>query len=225
MENDMADEQPAPPRALTRRLSDLVEPDADAAARALPQTGILQGLNTKSLENLCHYGRYDRHAAGTVLMSEGKTQDRFYVVVSGELSVTTKKAGKEIALSVAKAGECLGEVSLLEPGPASATVRVAEEAMLWSMDIHDLRVYILDHAGGAGSLLMGMATCLTARLREANELIKKHHMPPAETLPAGRARAITASNTVVQIGFFDKLKKKVGMEDRKTIRISTKIKM
>lgn len=187
--------------------------------------GILTGLNEKSLENLSHYGRYDRFEAGTELISEGKNQDRFYVVVSGELSVTTTKARKDVALSVAKAGECLGEVSLLEPGPASATVRVTEPAVLWSMDIHDLRVYILDHVGGAGALLMGMASCLSTRLREANELIKKHHKLPVETLPAGHERAITAENSVVQIGLFDRLKKKVGIEADKKIRISTKIKM
>jgi CRP-like cAMP-binding protein len=221
----MERELPVPPRPLTRRLSDTIQPDSGTAGKALPQAGVLEGLSEKSLENLGHYGRYEQVEAGTVLITEGKKQDRFYVIVSGELTVTTTKGKREVQLSVVKAGECLGEVSLLEPGPASATVRVTKAATLWSMDIHDLRVYILDHAGGAGALLMGMATCLSARLREANEVIRKNHKLPVETLPAGRERAITASNTVVQIGLFDRLKKKVGIETDKKIRISTKIKM
>jgi hypothetical protein len=70
---------------------------------------------------------------------------------------------------------------------------------------------------------MGMASCLSKRLRQANQLIAKHHMLPVETLPQGRERAITASNTPVQIGFFDRLKKRLGAE--KKVHISTKIKM
>ena len=188
-------EDPTPSRAPTRRLHQPVPPDSVEPLKTLPQKGILSGLSKRSLENLAQYGRYDRYDVGTEIIHEDTTQDRFYVVVSGELSVSTRKNGKDLPLSVAKPGECLGEVSLLEPGPASATVCVLEDATLWSMDIHDLRVYILDHAGGAGALLMGMASCLSTRLREANQLIARHHIPPVETLPPGRERAITAKQT------------------------------
>ncbi len=82
-------------------------------------------------------------------------------------------------VSEVRRGECLGEVSLLEPGPAAATIRVVEDAVLWDLDITGLRIYISDHSGGAGALLMGMASCLSARLREANR-----HICPAPH-PAG----------------------------------------
>ena len=184
--------------------------------------GVLAGLSRRSLDNLAHYGRYDLFRAGTEIIREGAAQDRFYVVVAGELAVSVRQGGKDLPLSVAKAGECLGEVSLLEPGPASATVCVVEDAMMWSMDINDLRACLLEHAGGAGALLMGMATCLSARLRDANLLIARHHVPPVEILER-LDRAITADNTPVQIGIFDRLKKRLGSD--KKIRISTKIKM
>ncbi len=207
----------------TTRLSNETTPKLNDPIPALPPLGILAGLSDRSLENLAHFGRYDRSPAGTEIIREGAQQDRFYVVVEGRLAISARAGGKEVALSTAQAGECLGEVNLLEPGPASASIRVVEEALLWSMDIDDLRSYLLEHAGGAGALLMGMATCLSKRLRQANQLIGKHHMAPVETLPQGRERAITASNTPVQIGFFDRLKKSLG-SDRK-IRISTQIKM
>jgi hypothetical protein len=70
---------------------------------------------------------------------------------------------------------------------------------------------------------MGMASCLSKRLRQTNQLIARHHMVPVETLPKGRERAITADNTPVHIGFFDRLKKTLGTERK--VRISTKIKM
>ena len=94
-------------------------------------------------------------------------------------------------MSTATEGECLGETSLLEPGLASATVRVAKESTVWSIDSEDLRAFVAEHTGGSGSLLMGIASCLSQRLRHANELIASNHVPPVETLPEGRERAIT----------------------------------
>lgn len=192
-------------------------------AQALPPLGILAGLSELSLANLASYGRYHQFPAGTEIIREGELQDRFYVVVTGKLAISARSGDTEMALSSAQAGECLGEVSLLQPGPASASVRVVEDALLWSMDIGDLRTYLAEHTGGAGALLMGMASCLSKRLREANQLIAKHHVKPVETLPQGRERAITASNTLVQISFFDRLKKSLGGD--KKVHISTKIKM
>ena len=183
----------------------------------------MTGLSDRSLANLAAFGRYQQFTPDTVIIQEGDLQDRFFVVVTGKLAITAFSGGREVPLSMAEAGECLGEVSLLEPGPASASVKVLEHATLWSMNMDDLRAYLSEHAGGGGALLMGMASCLSQRLRQTNQLIVKHHMAPVETLPAGRERAITADNTPVHLGFFDRLKKTIAGE--KKIRISTKIKM
>ncbi len=209
------EETPTFVKSVTQKLSE--------KKNTLPPLGILAGLSDQSLENLTAFGKYHHVPAGTHLIREGERQDRFYVVVKGKLDISARAGETDMSLSAAKPGECLGEVSLLEPGPASASVRVVEDSTLWSMDIGDLRAYLAEHAGGAGALLMGMATCLSQRLRQANKLIAQHHVIPVETLPKGRERAITASSTLVQLGFFDRLKKSL-VSDKK-IRISTKIKM
>ena len=89
---------------------------------ALPALGILAGLSDRSLGTLAPYGKYEHLPVGTMLITEGDPQDRFYVVVSGKLAISATVAGKNVPLSVAEPGECLGEVSVLEPGPASANV-------------------------------------------------------------------------------------------------------
>jgi hypothetical protein len=91
------------------------------------------------------------------------------------------------------------------------------------MDMDGFRTYIAEHVGGAGALLLGMSTCLCQRMRHANALIISHHKRPVETLPVGRERAITAENTPMQIGFFDRLKQSLVGERRATI--SPRIKM
>jgi CRP/FNR family transcriptional regulator, cyclic AMP receptor protein len=204
-------------RIATQRLPNPTPPSP------LPPLGILAGLSDRSLTNLAAFGRFHKLPSGVEIIREGDLQHRFFVVVSGKLSISARAGDTELALSSAHAGECLGEVSLLEPGPATASVKVVDDATLWSMDIGDLRKYLAEHAGGAGALLMGMAACLSKRLREANQLIAKHHMTPVETLPKGKERAITATNAPVQLGFFEKLKKTLNPE--KKVTISTKIKM
>ncbi|MCE0496527.1 MAG: cyclic nucleotide-binding domain-containing protein [Methylacidiphilales bacterium] len=190
---------------------------------ALPALGILAGLSDQSLVTLAPYGRYQQLPAGTMLITEGEPQDCFYVVVSGRLDISAFVAGKNVPLSIAEAGECLGEVSVLDPGSASANVQVREDAVLWSMNLENLRVYLSEHIGGGGALLMGMAQCLSRRIRQANLLISRHHTVPVEPLPRGQSRAITAENTPVNLGFFDRLKK--SMAGEKKVKIPTEIKL
>ena len=172
----------------------------------LPPVGILAGLSDQSLENLAPYGKYHYYNAGAEVIREGALQDRLYIVVLGKLAITALVDGREVALNETAEGECIGEISLLAPGPATASVRAVSKTTLWSIDADNFRTYIGEHVGGAGTLLLGMASCLCQRVRHANALISSHHMKPVEILP-GHERAITAGNTPVQVGFFDKLKK------------------
>ncbi len=51
-------------------------------------------------------------------------------------------------------------------------------------------------------------------------------MLPVETLPAGRERAITATNAPVPPGFFERIKQTIALpRPERKVRISTKIKM
>jgi len=201
-------------------------PSANDSYPPLPHVGIFAALSAQSLTNLASYGKFEEVAAGTQLVREGGTQDRLFVVVSGKVALTARRGTKDLPVSEAHSGECLGEAALLEPSPSAATLRVMEDSVLWSLDITGLRIFISDHPGGAGAFLMGVASCLSARLREANHRICQHHVMPVETLPAGRERAITATNAPVPPGFFERIKQTIAIPraDRK-VRISTKIKM
>ena len=201
-------------------------PSANDSYPPLPHVGIFAALSAQSLTNLASYGKFEEVAAGTQLVREGGTQDRLLVVVSGKVALTARRGTKDVPVSEAHSGECLGEAALLEPSPSAATLRVMEDSVLWSLDITGLRIFISDHPGGAGAFLLGVASCLSARLREANHRICQHHVMPVETLPAGRERAITATNAPVPPGFFERIKQTIAIPraDRK-VRISTKIKM
>ncbi len=189
----------------------------------LPSVGVLAGLSEHSLADLSEYGRCEFLPVGTEVAQEGKMLDRFFVIVSGEVIVTAHIGGRDVQLNAAGPGDCIGEINLLEPGPATATVRVVRDAQLWSMDCGQLREFIYEQTSSAGAMLMGLAQVMSRRIRGTNQLIAQHYVLPVETLPAGRDRAITADNTPVQIGLFDRLRK--AMTGTKKVRISTEIKM
>ncbi|MEZ0391604.1 MAG: cyclic nucleotide-binding domain-containing protein [Pseudobdellovibrionaceae bacterium] len=60
---------------------------------------------------------------GDVIFSEGDEGREMYVVTEGEVVVSKKTSQGEITLAVLKKGEFVGEMSLLESLPRSATAR------------------------------------------------------------------------------------------------------
>src|SRR6202034_3409689 len=110
-------------------------PSANDSYPPLPHVGIFAALSAQSLTNLASYGKFEEVAAGTQLVREGGTQDRLFVVVSGKVALTARRGTKDVPVSEAHSGECLGEAALLEPSPAAATLCVMEDSVLWSLDI------------------------------------------------------------------------------------------
>jgi CRP-like cAMP-binding protein len=70
-------------------------------------------------------------APGTVLMREGETGDRFYVLLAGVLAVSQRDFG---ARSVLRPGEYFGEVAPAMGFPRTATVSAMTPAVVASCD-------------------------------------------------------------------------------------------
>jgi len=168
----------------------------------LTPVGILYFLKPAELEPLKFYGIFGEFATGETVIKEGAVQDRLYFVISGRLQVAVASAGSEIILGELGPGDCFGEVSIFEPGPASATVRVLETAVLWHIDVLSLQQYFEQLPEAGGQLMTGIARLLCRRLRQANAAIVANRMPPRHlSLRGGSLRApITAHNVAVEKG-------------------------
>lgn len=64
-----------------------------------------------------------RFAAGDTILAEGEAGDTAYLIVSGSAEVSVGKSGKAKVLGALGPGDVFGEMSLIDPGPRSATVR------------------------------------------------------------------------------------------------------
>ena len=107
-----------------------------------------------------------RLTKGDVLFTEGEIGDKLYLIESGKIKLGhTAQDGRESLITVLGAGEMLGELSLFDPGPRTATaVAVTKAKVLWMG--HDA---LLPWLVGRPDLAVALLASLARRLRRTNE--------------------------------------------------------
>ncbi|HUB68194.1 MAG TPA: Crp/Fnr family transcriptional regulator [Candidatus Methylacidiphilales bacterium] len=155
----------------------------------LPRLGILSFLDDEFRELLAGYGAVMSTKSRDIVIQEGAPQIHLYVVIDGIYAVTTKAAGRDVQLDSVEPGDCFGEVSLFQPGPASATVTSVQDGQLWCMESDHLQQFLFDapHAGCA--LILGINTILSRRLKRANAVIRANEIVPSFLSVRSRKRA------------------------------------
>jgi CRP-like cAMP-binding protein len=102
-----------------------------ASVTELSQVGLLAALPGEQLIKLAGRMRREEIGPGAPLLTEGEGGDRFYVVLSGLLSVTQADRGLRRIL---KPGDYFGEVALAMELPRTATVSPMTPVTLASCD-------------------------------------------------------------------------------------------
>ncbi|HET8538934.1 MAG TPA: Crp/Fnr family transcriptional regulator [Anaeromyxobacter sp.] len=116
-------------------------------------------------------------APGTVLFREGEPGKEMYVVQSGRVNVSKKVGQVEKILASLGAGEFLGEMSILNNKPRSATATCAEASKLLVIDAKTFEAMIRGNA----EIAIRMIKKLADRLAEANEQIENLLFADAST--------------------------------------------
>jgi ATP-binding cassette subfamily B protein len=102
-----------------------------ATVHELTRVELLSGLPGSKLAELA--GRLEREevGAGETVVREGEPGDRFYIVLSGMLSVSQEGIGERRLL---RPGDSFGEVALAMGIPRTASVRAITPAVVASCD-------------------------------------------------------------------------------------------
>ncbi|MEY2642319.1 MAG: cyclic nucleotide-binding domain-containing protein [Ilumatobacteraceae bacterium] len=85
---------------------------------SLRRVALFSSCSTKDLEKIAKAGDEVKMDAGSVIVDQGQTGREAFVIISG--SATVKRNGKKVA--TLGAGSVVGELSLLDHGPRTATV-------------------------------------------------------------------------------------------------------
>lgn len=105
---------------------------------------------------------------GAVLFREGEPGKEMYVVQSGRVNVSKKVGDVEKILAALGPGEFLGEMSILNNRPRSATATCAEDSKLLVIDGKTFEAMIRGNA----EIAIRMIKKLAARVQESNEQIE-----------------------------------------------------
>lgn len=106
--------------------------------------------------------------SGTVLFREGEPGREMFVVQTGRVNVSKKVGEVEKILSSMGPGEFLGEMSILNNKPRSATATCAEDSKLLVIDAKTFEAMIRGNA----EIAIRMIKKLSDRLADANEQIE-----------------------------------------------------
>lgn len=120
-------------------------------------------LSEEHLAELGRRGAVVERREGEVLVRQGEHSDHVFVVLSGKARVELD--GREVDPPVA-AGECIGELAVLDARPRAATVTTVTPMRLLSFTSEEFAA-ALDEVPG---LRDHVTRALTRRLREANSL-------------------------------------------------------
>lgn len=124
---------------------------------------ILGQLHDRDVEWLAQVAQRRTLEAGAVLMQEGKRIDALYLLLEGRMSVHLDRVG---AVAEMGAGEILGELSLVERGPASATVTAIKPCQLLAVSQDALRERLDSDDAFGHRLYRALAMLLADRLRD-----------------------------------------------------------
>ena len=112
---------------------------------------------------------------GDTIISEGEDGNTAFLIVSGAVEVSVGREAKAKTVATLTAGDVFGEMSLIEPGPRSATVKAVTDAECVATSYDDF-IPLMQNNPQRAITFMGS---LVRKLREMNNLLS---IAPAEVL-------------------------------------------
>ena len=106
--------------------------------------------------------------AGDTIIREGDEGDTAFFIVSGAVDVAVGRGDRARTVGRLETGEVFGEMSLIDPGPRSATVIAACDTECLAASYQDFIAAIEENPERA----VGFMKTLVRRLRKMNELLE-----------------------------------------------------
>jgi signal transduction histidine kinase len=152
--------------------------------RRLP---LFAGLSEPDLQRLDEQAQVLEVGPNQAVIEEGTPGDALYVLLDGELQVSKRSGAHDVKLDVRRPGEVIGEMSLIDDTPRSASVRALRPSRLLMIS-KDMFNSVLKTSPTAA---MAILHVFTARLRQnAAMLHEKEKMAGLGTLAAGLAHEL-----------------------------------
>ena len=127
------------------------------------------GLNDDELEIVRNHIELFKVEQGATLFEEGDQGDSVCFVVNGRLEVTKRTiTGEDFVLNTLARGQSVGELSIIDKRPRSATVRAKTEATLFTLTRSNFEKIMQEHSAITIKILKGLSLLLSKKLRQTS---------------------------------------------------------
>lgn len=130
---------------------------------------LFDGFNDQELMRVMRIAYVQRRQAGEVIIAEGGPGEDFFLVLDGELEVTTGGAH----LNHLEPGSHFGEIALLDDCERSATVTATTDVVLMTMTREEFSRLISSEHRIASRLLLSFARNLGERVRDLTREVRE----------------------------------------------------
>ena len=110
----------------------------------------------------------------SVLFVEGMSGELLYIIMSGRVEIIKKtKDNKKIVLATMGANDIIGEMSLIDSAPRSATGRTSEDSVLLVITKQSFNEILQSDPRTAAKVLMGLLKVISRHLRMTDKKIEE----------------------------------------------------
>ncbi len=164
----------------------------EAFVRRLP---LFADLSAADVTQLCRSSQRRLAKPGDLVVEQGAPGNSLYIILSGELEIIKREGDQEVVLASLKTGEFVGEMSLLEQKPRTASARAAMETELLEISHASFRKVLENNPPLAATIMRTVAD----RLRRTEAAVAKHEkLASLGTLTAGLAHELNNPAAAIQ---------------------------
>lgn len=112
--------------------------------------------------------------SGDVVLQEGNANRALHIVRSGRIRVTRQVQDREVSLCDLVEGQTFGELSIIEDGVASASLRAVGDTEVLSISMNDLAEFLRAKPAAAAKFWREIAIDLRRRLLQTNDVVRSY---------------------------------------------------
>ena len=141
----------------------------------LESSYLFKDFSRQEIEQLVQYMHGYKALKGSILFQEGESDSHLIIITSGKARVLKSDGfGEDKEIAVVRKGATLGEMSVIDNFPHSATVTISEEAEIVLITKSNLENITQKYPALGVKLLWQIAWQLSARVRQASGQLVDH---------------------------------------------------
>jgi CRP-like cAMP-binding protein len=131
---------------------------AGAPVEALQRVPLFMDLDADEISQIARLFKQRRFAQGETVVREGSGGAAFFLIESGEATVSVGGTERPIL----REGDYFGEIAVIDEGPRSATIVASTELVCYGLTFWDFRPLVQDNGAIGWKLLQAMVQKLRA---------------------------------------------------------------